>query len=47
MDDRRFFRILLGVTLVCLTLTAAHFLCALYAYQHCSIIYFIGRELWG
>lgn len=47
MDDRRFFRILLAVTLVCLALTAAHFLYALYAYQHCSIIYFIGRELWG
>lgn len=47
MKDSTFYKLLLAVTLGCLALTAAHFLYALYAYQHCSIIYFIGRELWG
>lgn len=42
------FRILLGAVIaVGLALTVAHFLYAVYAYQHCSIIYFIGKELWA
>ena len=31
---------------LCLLLTAAHFACACYAYEHASIIQFIARELW-
>ena len=31
---------------ICLALTVAHFIYAVYAYKHCSIIYFIGKELW-
>lgn len=41
------YRILLLATVgVCLALTLAHFAYAAYAYQHCSIIYFVGKELW-
>ena len=46
MSDRVFVRILIGVVAVCALLTLAHFIYAVYAYQHCSIIYFIGKELW-
>ena len=46
MKERTFW-ILLGTVLgLCLVLTVAHALYAVYAYQHCSIIYFIGKELW-
>jgi len=31
---------------LCAVFTAAHIAYALYAYQHCSIIQFIARELW-
>ncbi len=42
------FRILLYSLLTAgVLLTAAHFIYVIYAYQHCSIIYFIGEELWG
>jgi hypothetical protein len=34
------------VLAVCVVLTAAHLAYAVYAYQHCSIIEFIARELW-
>ncbi len=37
---------LLTVLGICLALTAAHLIYTVYAYQHCSIIYFIGKELW-
>ena len=47
MKESTFYKILLALTAVCMVLTVAHFLYAVYAYQHCSIIYFIGRELWG
>lgn len=47
MKERTFHTILFLVLGICLVLTAAHFLYAIYAYQHCSIIYFIGKELWG
>ncbi|MBO5110979.1 MAG: hypothetical protein J6D21_09715 [Clostridia bacterium] len=43
----RTYRILLGVVLgLCLAVTVGHLIYAVYAYQHCSIIYFIGKELW-
>lgn len=47
MKDRTFWIVLLSVIGLCLALTVAHFLYAIYAYEHCSIIYFIGKELWG
>ena len=41
------YKIALAVTLaLCAALTVAHLLYAINAYQHCSIIYFIGKELW-
>ena len=46
MKDR-IFRIVLSILLgACLLLTAAHFAYAVYAYQHSSIVTFIGRERW-
>jgi len=39
-------RVLAAVIAVCFIATAAHFVYAIDAYQHCSIIYFIGKELW-
>ena len=46
MKDRTFQIILFAVIGICLALTVAHFVYAVYAYQHCSIIEFIARELW-
>ena len=46
MKDRTFLIVLFAVLGVCLALTAAHLIYTVYAYQHCSIIYFIGKELW-
>lgn len=46
MKDRTFKNILVIVVGICLILTIAHLLYAVYAYQHCSIIYFIAKELW-
>jgi hypothetical protein len=46
MKNRVFLAILFSVLGVCLALTLAHMIYAIYAYQHCSIIYFIGKELW-
>ncbi len=46
MKDRTFLRVLILAVALCLVLTLAHFVYAVYAYQHCSIIYFIGKELW-
>ena len=41
------FLILLAVLVGILTLaTVAHLCYMFYAYEHCSIIYFIGKELW-
>ncbi len=47
MKERHFHILLTVVVGICLALTVAHLLYAVYAYQHCSIIYFIGKELWG
>lgn len=46
MKQSNFFKVLLTVVVICALLTAAHFAYAVYAYEHCSIIYFIGKELW-
>lgn len=45
MKDRTFYRVLIAVVAVCLVLTLAHMVYGIYAYQHCSIIEFIAREL--
>ncbi|MBQ8184348.1 MAG: hypothetical protein IJ036_01020 [Lachnospiraceae bacterium] len=46
MKNRTFTTVLLAIIGMCLVLTIAHLIYALYAYQHCSIIYFIAKELW-
>lgn len=46
MKSRTFYIVLFSVLGVCVALTLAHFIYAVYAYQHCSIIYFVGKELW-
>ncbi len=46
MKDRTFWIVMYAVLAVCVVVTLAHFLYAVYAYQHCSIIPFIGKELW-
>ena len=46
MKTSLFIKILLAVVGVCLLATIAHVIYAVYAYQHCSIIYFIAEELW-
>ena len=46
MEDRKFRKIVIAVTAVCLALTVAHFIYAANAYEHCSIIHFVGKELW-
>jgi hypothetical protein len=46
MKNKTFLIALFAVLAVCLLLTAAHMIYAVYAYRHCSIIYFIGKELW-
>lgn len=47
MSNRTFSIILIAVIAICLVLTVAHFVYAIYAYEHCSIIWFVGKELWG
>ena len=46
MKDSTFIKILVVVMAICIVLTLAHLIYAVYAYNHCSIIYFIGKELW-
>ena len=46
MKTETFNKILIAVLALCILLTAAHVVYAVWAYQHCSIIYFIGKELW-
>ena len=43
MKNKTFLIVLFAVLGVCLALTALHLIYAVYAYQHCSIIYFIGK----
>ncbi len=46
MKESTFRTILLTLVGLGLALTVAHLIYIIYAYQHCSIIYFIGEELW-
>ncbi|MBO5420988.1 MAG: hypothetical protein J6A67_03485 [Clostridia bacterium] len=46
MTERTYFRILIAIIAVCVVLTVAHLMYDFYAYQHCSIIHFIAKELW-
>lgn len=46
MSRRTFLILLFAVLGLCTLLTVVHLIWAVYAYQHCSIIYFIGKELW-
>lgn len=46
MSDKLFLKLLIAVLAVCVIGTLSHFIYAIDAYQHCSIIYFIGKELW-
>ena len=46
MEEKKFHRMLLVVTGLCILLTAAHLAWAVWAYGHCSIITFIAKELW-
>ncbi|MBQ2764472.1 MAG: hypothetical protein IJF43_05495 [Firmicutes bacterium] len=46
MKERTFSIILLLIVSLGLALTIGHLLYDIYAYRHCSIIYFIGKELW-
>ena len=46
MKNKTFLIVLFAVLGLCLALTAAHLIWAVYAYHHCSIIYFVGKELW-
>ena len=46
MTNRTFTRLLIAVIGIGLALTIAHLVYAVYAYQHCSIIYFNAKELW-
>lgn len=46
MKERKFYIILLVLIGVCLALSVAHLIYIVYAYQHSSIIYFVGKELW-
>ena len=46
MKEKTFYKVLLVVVVLCALATAAHICYAAYAYQHCSIIQFIAKELW-
>ena len=46
MKTKTFTILLLILLSVGLLLTTAHLLYAIYAYRHCSIIYFIAKEMW-
>ncbi|MBO5649771.1 MAG: hypothetical protein J6S76_07660 [Clostridia bacterium] len=46
MRSRTFWILLWAVILLCTLATAAHIVYAADAYQRCSIIYFVGEELW-
>ena len=46
MSEKTFRIILCIAVLICASLTVMHFVYAFNAYRSCSIIYFIGKELW-
>lgn len=46
MKTKVFRKLAFAIVGLCLILTIVHMIYAIHAYQHCSIIYFIGKELW-
>lgn len=46
MKDKIFIRVFACVLALCLAFTISHAAYAVYAYEHCSIIQFIAKELW-
>ena len=46
MKEKTFGIIIVAVLAICLAATIAHVAWSVYAYDHCSIIYFISKELW-
>lgn len=46
MRERTFLTLLILLAALGILLTAAHLAYAIWAYRHCSIIYFIAKELW-
>ncbi len=46
MREKTFTTLLLALLALGTVLTLAHLAYAVWAYQHCSIIYFIAEELW-
>ena len=46
MKSKTFRKIALAIVGLCLMFTIVHMIYVIHAYQHCSIIYFIGKELW-
>ncbi|MBQ4644689.1 MAG: hypothetical protein IJB72_02905 [Clostridia bacterium] len=46
MKQKTYYNIMIAVVAICLILTVAHLIYDINAYQHCSIIYFIAKELW-
>ncbi len=46
MKTKTFVIIIIALAVLCAALTIAHAVYAVYAYEHCSIIYYISKELW-
>jgi hypothetical protein len=46
MKDKTFLIVLAAMVALLTVATVAHLRYMFYAYEHCSIIYFIGKELW-
>ena len=46
MKEKRYIRLLWVVLILCIILTIAHMIYVINAYQQCSIIQFIAKELW-
>lgn len=46
MTDKVAMKLTVGILTICMLLTIVHVVYINYAYEHCSIIQFIARELW-
>ncbi len=46
MKQKTFYTVLIILLALCAVATLAHLIYAIDAYQRCSIIYFVGKELW-
>lgn len=46
MKEKTFAILIISILALCLAATVAHVAYSVYAYEHCSIIYFISKELW-